>query len=256
MTSKKIDLSVVITTKNEEANISDCLLSCSFAKEIILVDDNSSDNTLEIAKNFNAKIFERSLDGDWGAQKSFGISKATCSWILLIDADERCSKELALEIENVVNNDKKAAYYIHRENKFRYFKATHGVLRTDRVKRLMPREGASVEGRVHEQYISSYPDDSLKGALYHYTYQDWDKYYAKLNKYANLVAIKNFEKGKRCNFFLDVILKPLWAFFKVYVINLGFLDGKIGFMLSANHYSYTLQKYVRLYTLHKKKGKL
>lgn len=256
MNNDDIAISVVIIARNEETNLEECLKSCTFAKEIILVDDNSTDKTVEIAISFGAKVFTRSLNSNWGAQQTFAIKQATCPWIFLIDADERCSEDLQKEILETVKLGKKRTYLIHRENRFRYYKATHGVLRPDWVQRLMPNEDVTVEGYVHPKIISNYPEQRLKSALLHYTYSDWDQYYRKLNQYCYLAANKYFKNGKRKSFLFSVVINPLWAFVKVYFINLGFLDGKMGFILSANHYSYTLQKYVRLYTLYKSNGKL
>ena len=91
--------------------------------------------------------------------------------------------------------------------------------------------------------------------MYHYTYDNWDQYFNKMNNYARLAAKKYEKNGKRCNFLLDVVLRPLWAFFKVYILNLGFLDGKMGWVISVNHCFYTMNKYVRLYYQYKSNGK-
>jgi hypothetical protein len=92
--------------------------------------------------------------------------------------------------------------------------------------------------------------------MYHYTYDNWKQYFNKFNNYTTLAAEKYYQQGKGCNFFLDIMLRPLWAFIKVYIINLGFLDGKIGFILSVDHFFYTMTKYVKLYYLYKSNGKL
>lgn len=96
-------ISVVILTKNEEENISDCIKSLSWCDEVIIVDDNSEDRTIEIAKKLNAKIFMRSIDNDFSTQRNFGISRARGNWVLFVDADERISDALAFEISNIAN---------------------------------------------------------------------------------------------------------------------------------------------------------
>lgn len=98
---------MVILAKNEEKNIEDCLESCKFANEIILVDDGSSDRTVELAKKFNAKIFERSLNGDWGSQQSFGIKQTSQPWLLLLDCDERITPSLYQSIKDVIGTGEK-----------------------------------------------------------------------------------------------------------------------------------------------------
>lgn len=251
-----VQLSVIIIARNEAHNISDCIKSCQFASEIIVVDDFSTDETVKIAKSLGAQVVQRSLNGDWGAQQTFAISLATQPWILLIDADERVSAALAKQIVEKVEANELIAYFIQRQNKFYFNRATHGILRPDYVLRLMPKEGSYVEGYVHPQIITPYPTQKLKGDLYHYTYDNWDQYFNKFNKYTTLSAQKHFEKGKKCCFFRDIILRPFWAFFKIYLIQGGFLDGKMGWILSVNHYFYTMNKYVKLYALQNSKGKL
>lgn len=254
-TDKKLPISVVILAKNEEKNIEDCLESCKFANEIILVDDGSSDRTVELAKKFNAKIFERSLNGDWGSQQSFGINQTSQPWLLLLDCDERITPSLYQSIKDVIGTGEKKTYLIQRENHFKHYQAQHGTLRPDWVQRFFPNEGIRVEGFVHPKIISSFPEKKLQGRMIHFPYDNPDQYYRKLNQYAKLSAEKYFKEGRKFSFFRDIVLRPAWAAFKVYFINLGFMDGKIGFIFAANHYSYTLQKYIRYYLLKHSGGK-
>lgn len=251
-----VDLSVLILAKNEERNIADCIKSCNFAKEIIVIDDNSTDNTKNIALDLGAVVINRAMNGDWGGQQTFAIQQAKYDWIFFIDADERCTTELAKEISDAVNKNEKNAYWIQRKNKFRHNKAEHGILRPDYVCRLMPTKDSYVEGFVHPTIITPYPNKKLSGYMYHHTYDNWGQYFNKLNNYTTLAAEKYKKNNKRVSFFKDIILRPLWAFFKVYIINLGFLDGKLGWIFSVNHYFYTMTKYVKLYYLYKDNGKL
>lgn len=93
--------------------------------------------------------------------------------------------------------------------------------------------------------------------MYHYTYDTWSQQLNKLNNYTTLAAAKYKKNNKKCNFFIDIVLRPFWAFFKVYIVNLGFLDGKMGWILSTNHYFYTMNKYIKLYFLyHDEDGRL
>lgn len=247
--SPKLPLSVVIVARNEERNIAACLESVGFANEIVLVDDFSTDDTVEIAEKFGAKIFQRAMAGDWGAQKTFAIEQATQPWILLLDCDERITPELAGEIRERVSANEKIAYSIKRINHFKGIRVNHGVLRPDFVLRLLPRAGTRVEGFVHEKVISPYEIRRLRAPMLHFTYEKWSAYLNKFEKYTRLAAEKAFAEGKRAKFFGDIIARPAFAFFKMYVLQGGFLDGKIGWLLSVNHYFYTEMKYVRLYFL-------
>lgn len=96
-------ISVVLLTRNEVHNIEACLKSCSFADEWIVVDDGSSDGTVETARRLGAKVFSRSLGGDWASQKNFGIEQAAGPWIFLIDADERVTPDLAKQLQDAAS---------------------------------------------------------------------------------------------------------------------------------------------------------
>lgn len=253
----KVGVSVIILAKNEERNIKDCIESViAFANEVLVIDDGSTDETVSISESLGARVIEHPLNGDWGQQKNFAMDCATNDWILFLDADERISKHLAKEIVASVSAGDKLAYDMHRENRFHHNKATHGILRPDRVPRLFPKEGSRVEGKVHETIITPYPLKNLNGPIYHYTYDNWDQYFGKFNNYTRLAAEKSLNQGKHASFVKDIVLRPLWAFIKIYFINGGFLDGKIGWIFSVNHYFYTMTKYVRLYYLEKTGGKL
>lgn len=257
MSETKLPISVVLLTLNEEKNVRDCLQSCDFASELIVVDDGSTDQTVQIAQELGAKVFHRSLSGDWGAQKTFGIEQASQPWLLLIDADERVSDALKGSIRKVIESGgENFAYFIQRENHFVSGTASHGCLRPDWVLRLLPNEGASSVGKVHEAVLTPFATKRLSGRLIHFPYRSWDAYYRKIDLYSRLGAEKYLAEGKNCSFVKDILLRPVWAFFKVYFINRGFLDGKLGFIFSVNHYFYTLAKYVRFYYLKNHGGKI
>lgn len=249
-------LTVLILTRNEEEHIQDCITSVAFADEIIVIDDFSTDRTQEIAVQMGARVIAHAMNGNFGAQRNFAIDQASSEWILFLDADERISSDLAKEIRKIVDGNRLGAYWIERVNRFHYNRATHGVLRSDWVLRLLPKDGACVDGFVHEKIQSSYEDKRLQSPMYHYTYDNWEQYFNKFNAYTQLAARQYQDRGKRCSFVKDIVFRPLWAFIKVYLIDKGFMDGKIGWILSVNHYFYTMTKYVRLYYLYKSNGKL
>lgn len=171
-------------------NIGDCITSCNFADDILVIDDGSTDKTQEIAESLGARVIHRSMNGDWGGQQTFAIQQAKHDWIFFIDADERCTPELAKEIEAAVNKNEKVAYWIKRKNKFHFDKAEHGVLRPDYVCRVMPKKDSYVEGYVHPAIITPYPNKKMRGFMYHYTYDNWQQYFNKFNNYTTLAAEK------------------------------------------------------------------
>jgi len=249
-------LTVLILAKNEERNIEDCINSVKFADEILVIDDFSTDRTQEIAASLGARVVQHAMNGDWGGQQTYAIQQAKNPWVLFLDADERISAPLGQEIIAAVKKDEPAAYWIQRENKFHFNHATHGTLRPDWVDRLFPAKNSYVEGFVHPKIVAPYPDKKLKNLMYHYTYDNWEQYFNKFNNYTKLAALKYQKEDKSCSFFKDIIARPVWAFIKVYVLNKGFLDGKLGLILSLYHYFYTMTKYVKLYYLNKSNGKL
>ena len=251
-----MNLSVLILAKNEENNIKDCLNSVKFADDVVVIDDFSTDKTKAIAEAMGARVIQRAMAGDFGGQQTFAIQQAQAPWILILDADERISEPLAKEILEAVAANEQYAYWIQRENKFHFNHATHGVLRPDWVCRLMPTKDTYVEGYVHQAIITPYPRKNLKHVMYHYTYDNWNQYFNKFNNYTSLSAEKYKKAGKSVHFIPDIVIRPLWAFLKVYIFEGGFLDGKMGWILSVNHYFYTMNKYVKLYYLYKSNGKL
>ena len=98
-------VSVIILARNEEHNIHDCIESVQFADEVLVIDDFSTDNTVKIAEEMGASVVQHAMNGDWGAQQTFGIEQAKSDWILFLDADERISEPLAKEIQAIVVNE-------------------------------------------------------------------------------------------------------------------------------------------------------
>ncbi len=249
-------ISVVLLTRNEEINIDACLSSCTFADEIIVVDDGSTDRTIEIAEKHNSRIFHRALNGDWAQQKNFAIAQASCRWVFLIDADERVTPDLAAKILERSRGDDRA-YEVQRHNRFKHIRAEHGNMRPDWVCRFVPKALVTVHGQVHEEVKVSCPKEKIEGdGMIHYPYRNWKSYFNKFNSYTSLSADKYLSNGKNVSFAKDIVLRPIWAFIKVYFLNLGFLDGKVGFIFSVNHAFYTMNKYVKYYFLKNYSGEL
>ncbi|MCF7528774.1 glycosyltransferase family 2 protein [Neisseria lisongii] len=239
-------ISLLILTKNEEKNIRDCIESCTFADEIIVIDDNSDDTTPQIAESLGAKVITRSMSGDWGGQQTFAIEQAKSDWIFFIDADERCTPELCAEIKTVVGQGKPFGYWVKRINHFQRKLVRRGPLSPDWVCRLMPRTGSRVEGFVHPQIIHQHKNKKLKNPMLHYTYETWDQYLRKMNQYSTLAAEKYRKENKSSRPFMDIFLRPMFAFIKMYFFKLGFLDGMLGYILCKNYANYTMNKYVKL----------
>ncbi len=249
-------LSVCIITFNEEANLGRTLQSVSelvkeAGGEIVIVDSGSTDRTSEIAKSSGAKVFVEAWKG-YAAQKNSVIEKAGGDWILLLDADETLSKELALEIQRIVLQKEggAAGYWIPRRNLFLGRWIRHGGFYPDRKLRLFRRGAGRVEDRlVHETITLEGPAGTLVGDLLHYAYPTLSGYIEHMNKYSSLGAQRAVQEGKRGFSVIDVVLRPKLTFLYNYFLRLGFLDGKEGLLLHFYHAVYVSWKYAKVWEM-------
>ena len=245
--------SVLILTKNEAENIAYCMESCRlFGDEIIVIDDFSSDETVKLATDHGAKVIQRHLSTGWADQRNFAIANAKEDWVFFIDADERCTPELAREIREITKEQPTKAYWVKRMNHFGNRMMKYGALSPDWVLRLGDRETSHYEGIVHESMKCDYPDVKLRSPMLHYTYKTWEQYQEKMAHYSTMAAKKYFEEGKRENCILSVLFRSFFSFIKMYIFKAGFRDGILGFLLSCGYARYSFDKYVKLYFLSQK----
>ena len=251
-----MSLSVILITKNEEANLKDCLESVSFADEIIVVDSQSSDKTQEIARSFGAKL---EITSDWpgfGPQKNRALNLATQDWILSIDTDERVTPELKQEILSAMTSPNAAdCYAIPRLSWYcgRFMK--HSGWRPDYVDRLFKRGSAKFSDHlVHEGLLQSGTSGKLKNHFLHYSYRDFSQVLKKVNVYSSAAAQQAFAQGKKGGLG-KAIAHGFWAFFRTYVLRRGFLDGQYGFALAISNAATSYYKYLKLWQLHNSASK-
>ncbi len=239
-------LSVVVITKDEEANIGRCLDSAHWADEIILIDSQSTDRTVEIAQGYGAKVFSPLWHG-YGPAKRDGVERATGEWILSIDADEVVSPALADEIrELLAGAPEHAGYCINRRTNFLGRWIKHCGWYPDRVLRLFRRDSGNFdEAVVHEKVVVNGSTGHLKGELLHYSYPTLASYLAKFDVYTTLGAEKAFGQGKRAHWH-DIVLRPPVSFIKHYLIHRGFLDGWEGLVVSVMSSTAVFVKYAKL----------
>lgn len=241
------NITVVILTKNEEKDIFDAIKNAQkLTDKVLIVDSGSTDKTVALAEANNAKVVYRAWDNDFSAQRNFALHHVETEWVLYLDADERMNDDLIFNIAKAVNTNQKAMYRLVRRNSAfgRDFK--YGVLGPDSVVRLFPATGVIWEGKVHERPVGEFAEKRLKGYLKHYTYASFEGYLDKMNKYSSIGAADRNLRGKKCSVLKDLVFRPLFAFFKMYVLKAGFLEGWLGFVLCINYANYTLNKYVKL----------
>ena len=244
---KMSKVTVVVLTKNEEKNIAAVVQNAKkVAAEVLIVDSGSTDKTVQLAEENGAKVVYRAWDNDFAAQRNFALQHVETEWVLYLDADERMNDELIFNIAKTVSTNQKAMYRLVRRNSAfgRDFK--YGVLGPDSVVRLFPAEGVKWESKVHERPVGDFAEKTLEGYIKHYTYASFEGYLDKMNKYSSIGAADRNLRGKKCSVLKDLVFRPLFAFFKMYVLKAGFLEGWLGFVLCINYANYTLNKYVKL----------
>jgi glycosyltransferase involved in cell wall biosynthesis len=239
-------VSAIVITKNEEKHIGACLESLSFVDEIVLVDSNSDDQTVAIARKYTQKIFNIEWKG-FGETKQFALEQASHDWILWIDADERISPELASEIKSALEKDPSfSGYRMPRKAFFLGRWMRHGGWYPGYVTRLFRRErGRFDSAHVHERLHIDGPIGMLNAPILHYTDDSIHHYYEKFNNYTSLAAEELIKQGKHYST-LDLLFRPVFMFFKMYLFKAGFLDGLEGFQLAVFSSTYVFTKYAKL----------
>ena len=249
------NISAILITKNETLNLRECLLSIQdLVSEIIIVDSQSTDDTIEIAKEFGAKIF---ITDDWpgfGIQKNRALDKATNDWVLSIDADERLTPALTQEIrEAILNRGDITCFSIPRLSQFCGKFIHHCGWYPDYVDRLFLKGTARFSDHlVHERLLPDGKSKKLSNHLLHYSYRSFEQVLQKVNSYSTLGAEQAFRNGKSTTVY-SAILHGAWAFIRTYFLKLGFLDGWHGYALSVSNAQSSYYKYIKLLHLNNKK---
>lgn len=242
-----MQVTVVILTNNEEKNIVGVIENAKkITSSVLVIDSGSTDNTVSLAQKQGASVVYRAWDNDFSAQRNFALEHVNTEWVLYLDADERMNDILISEIKIVVQSGKSAMYrFIRRNSAFgRDFK--YGVLGPDSVVRLFPKNKVRWQDKVHERPVGDLPVVTLKGFIKHYTYRTFAQYIQKMNQYSSIGAQNYYDKHKRVSVLGDFVFRPFFAFFKMYILKKGFLEGWLGFILCLNYANYTLNKYVKL----------
>ena len=243
-------LTVITLTLNEAHNIGPCLESVRWADEILVIDSGSTDGTVALARAFTSQIHAIEWKG-YGAARNFALAKATGSWILWLDADERVTPELATEIRQILREDPPGidGYGIARRAYFLGRWIRHSGWYPGRVTRLFRRgKGTFSESRVHEQLRLDGIVVATHHDLLHLTDPDLQHYLQKFNKYTTLAA-QDMDAAGRKSGIADVTIRPVFQFVKMYILRRGFLDGMEGFMLAVLSAAYVFTKYAKLWEL-------
>lgn len=238
-------ISAAIITNNEEANIERCLKSLFWVDEIVVVDSFSTDKTIDICRKYNCKIFQTEWKG-FGITKKFAVDNASHDWILSIDSDEVVTDELKNKIEDILSKPEFNGYKIRRRSFYLSREIKHCGWDKDFPLRLFNRKyGNFNEDLVHESVVLKEQKSKISEPLLHYTYPTINLHISKMNRYSELAQSKNIENKKYS--ILASMFFGINKFLKMYVLQKGFLDGKIGFLLCIHSAFGVYLKYIKIW---------
>lgn len=254
----KVPVSVVVITKNESDNIADCLKSAAWADEIVVLDDNSTDDTVKLAGQFTDKVFTRKMDIE-GRHRNYAYNLAKNNWVLSLDADERVSNELAGEIGSLIAaGPRDKAYSIPIKSFIGSRWIQHGGwYPAGKVRLFDKRFFKYEEAEVHPRVFIDGSCGHLTKDIIHYSYRDYHDFFVSINNQTTLEAKKWFKERRDVNF-IKMYRKGASRFLKAYVQKGGFKDGLLGFFVSWAGALYQFMSYVKykemLYNESKKEG--
>ena len=237
-------LSAIVITRNEAANIGECLDSLAFCDERIVVDCGSTDTTLEIARGKGARVEFHEWQG-FGPQKNYALSLATGTWVLSIDADERVTSELAAAIKAAIAAGDADAWQFPRLSSFCGRPMYHSGWYPDYVLRLFRRGAARFDDViVHERVICSGTVKRLQPPLIHHPVARLEDALSRMDRYSTASAERIVAAGRKVSF-MTGIGHGLYSFLRTYVLRAGFLDGAEGFLLAVANAEGSYYRYMK-----------
>jgi glycosyltransferase involved in cell wall biosynthesis len=263
-TTMQSKLSVAIITLNEEENLARTLASVQFADEVVVIDSGSTDRTLEIARDYGARVIFEPWKG-FAQQKNSAIEKCSGTWILSLDADEELTVELQREIAALLKGNPSAdAYLLRRRNEFLGRWIRHGGYYPDPKLRLFRRHSANfapparfTDRPVHETMAFDGNLETLEHDLIHHAYPTIESYIEHMDRYSTLGAQIVLEKGKTGKslyaFLYNIFIVPSFTFIWNFFFRGGFLDGREGLLLHLYHSMYTSWKYSKAWQIARKR---
>jgi glycosyltransferase involved in cell wall biosynthesis len=244
-------VSVTVITRNEAADVGDALASASWADELIVVDSQSTDDTVAIARRYTDRVVVREWPG-YHAQKNFAASLASHDWILSLDADERVTPALASEIGRTMQHEPPhQGFHIPRATWHlgRWIRTTDWY--PDYQLRLYDRRAAQWTGRyVHESLTVTGSIGRLREELLHYAYRDIAEHLETIDRYTTFAARQMHEQGRRAGW-LQIAGHPPLAFLRNYLLKGGIADGVPGLIISAMNAYYVGLKFAKLWEIQK-----
>jgi (heptosyl)LPS beta-1,4-glucosyltransferase len=242
-----VPVTVVIAAHNEALQIEDCVRSVAWAAEVLVVENDSSDDTIALAKSAGATVFSHSFRSI-GGQRNAAISRARHDWVLVIDADERATPALGAEVARCVGQVTVAAFRVRRRNWFLGREIRHSGWDRDRPVRLFRSHLRYDERPVHEHVLTSGEPGLLDEALLHRPYSNLGEYFEKLGRYSRDWAVQSHARGKRV-WLPSLLVRPQARFLTTLVLRGGWRDGWQGVAISALAAVSVASKYAHLWAL-------
>jgi glycosyltransferase involved in cell wall biosynthesis len=248
-----MELSAIIITRDEEANIAACLEALHFCDELIVVDSHSTDATVAIAERHGARVVTHAWQG-FGPQKNFALSLARGAWVLSVDADERVSTELAHAITAAVRSPDFEAYEFPRLSSFCGRPMRHSGWYPDHVLRLFRRGAARFNDvLVHERVVYGGKIGRLAAPLVHHPVLRLEDALSRIDRYSTASAEAIVATGRRVSF-MSGIGHGLAAFVRAYLLKAGFLDGAEGFLLAVANAEGSYYRYMKAWLARRQRG--
>lgn len=228
-----LSISVIIVAMNEAHDIGDCIRSVrDWCQEVIVFDSGSQDGTQDLCRELGATVYETDWPGD-GPQKNRALAKATGDWVICLDADEQISPALREEILRTLPDTRCAAFSTPRLSSFCGQEMRHSGWWPDRIVRVFRREGARfTDLRTHTRVVVDGITGSMQAPILHRAIVEISESLDKLNVYSSEGANARFAKGRRASLG-SALLHGGWAFVRTYILKLGILDGRLGFVLAV-----------------------
>ena len=243
----RVPVTVVIAAHNEADEIEACVRSVSWAAEVLVVENDSTDDTIARARAAGATVFSHPFRSI-GAQRNAAIARATQPWVLVLDADERATPALGAEVARRVQSPATEAYRVQRRNWFLGREIRHGGWDRDRPVRLFRAALRYDERPVHEHVLTTADPAVLDEPILHHPYASLGEYFDKLGRYSRDWAAQHHARGRRASA-LTLVARPPARFLSTYVWRSGWRDGGHGIVIALLAAVSVASKYAHLWAL-------
>ena len=247
-------ISAIILSYNNEKEISRCIDSLSWADEVVVIDSFSEDKTAQISKEKGAKVFQYPFS-TFGRLRNLGLKHASNPWVFSLDTDEVATPKVIDEVKALSQNPRgKDIYFVPRLNTVFGKKLRYGGWFPDyRQPQFFKKTALSYNESddVHEGFTLGGEVGYLKNHIHQFPFDDLNHFLRKMDRYSSLMAKRMLKEGKKFSF-IQLIVRPAFAFFKRYILRGGFRDGFHGFLMARLYSCYTFEKYAKFWELYSK----